>query len=286
MQYIVQPQIEHTIRNANSGIQRRGITQMVVGVVLRGSMIIYNNQERVVVEPNRLFIFGEGIHYIELICKDGYYEHIIFPIDAHVLRHELVTMTTNYNFKCSSNHTCPQCRYSNYAVGETSAVVMNFFESIICALDNSDLCSSTAFQRIKLSELLILLLTGDDNCVRKFLVRSANTEKKEFVQVVYNNIFTDVSIKELAQYTNRSVSAFKKDFEANFNTSPHKWILEQRLLRAEMLLRSSSQTLSEICELCIFTNVSHFIRCFKNSYKTTPRAYSNAFRVKQKEESK
>lgn len=285
MQSIAQPQIEHTVRNADSGILRRGITKMVVGVVLRGSMIIYDNQKRVIVEPNTLFFFGEGIHYLELICKDGCYEHIIFPIDAEMLRQELVTMTTNYNIKCCSNHSCPKCRYTNFAVSEISAVIKNFFDSVACALTKSDLCSCTAFQRIKLSELLLLLLSGDDNCVRRFLVRVANTEKSEFVQAVYSNIFTDISVKELAQHTNRSVSAFKKEFEACFNTSPHKWIVEQRLVRAEMLLRSSSMTLSEICGQCIFTNVSHFIRIFKNSYNVTPKAYRNAIMEQQKEES-
>ena len=285
MQNIEQPQVEHTTISEDSGILRRSLTRMVVGVVLKGTMVIYHNSQRVEVTPNRVFLFEEGIHYLELLCKDGSYEHIIFPIESEVLRQTVVTMANSYNINCRSNHSCPKCRYKNFALCDLSAPLLNFFNSVANTSSIEDICTNPVFLQIKLSELLFLILSGDDNCVRKLLVRIANTEHNAFVQVVYSSVFTETSVGELAQQTNRSLSAFKKEFTACFNTSPHKWIVEQRLVQAEILLRSSSKSISEICDQCIFTNLSHFIRQFKNSYNSTPAEYRRAIREQKKRES-
>ena len=95
----------------------------------------------------------------------------------------------------------------------------------------------------------------------------------QFVNTVYDNIFNDISIEGLAEQTHRSLTSFKKEFRRIFDTSPHHWIIEQRLDRARILLSSTSRTVSEIGAECGFSNISHFIKLFKQRYRRTPASF-------------
>jgi AraC-like DNA-binding protein len=77
----------------------------------------------------------------------------------------------------------------------------------------------------------------------------------------------------LAELTNRSLTSFKKEFKRLFNASPHRWIVEQRLDRAKIMLASTSRTVSEIGAECAFANISHFIKLFKHRYNETPASF-------------
>jgi AraC-like DNA-binding protein len=93
------------------------------------------------------------------------------------------------------------------------------------------------------------------------------------LEVIHSNIFSNVTIGELAELTHRSLTLFKKDFRAQFGCSPHRWLVEQRLLHSRIMLSSTSATISEIANECLFVNVSHFIKLFKRRYGVTPTVY-------------
>ena len=138
---------------------------------------------------------------------------------------------------------------------------------------NSGLLHNDIGQRIKLNELIYLLLTEEDGCIRRKVLRSSDTASGQFVNIIYENIFNDVSVEMLAEMTNRSLTSFKKEFKRLFNAPPHKWIVEQRLDRARVMLASTTRTVSEIGAECAFSNISHFIKLFKQRYNETPASF-------------
>ncbi|MEG2614520.1 MAG: helix-turn-helix domain-containing protein, partial [Alistipes sp.] len=58
-----------------------------------------------------------------------------------------------------------------------------------------------------------------------------------------------------------------------FRIPPHKWFIRQRLMRARLLLISTSLSISQIGTQCTFPNTSHFIKLFKKEYALTPATY-------------
>ena len=94
-----------------------------------------------------------------------------------------------------------------------------------------------------------------------------------FEQIVYNHMFKDVSIEQLSEICNRSLTSFKKEFKRHFEMPPHKWYIQQRLMHSRLLLISTSKSVSEIGHECAFPNTSHFIKLFKKEYSITPSAY-------------
>ncbi len=54
------------------------------------------------------------------------------------------------------------------------------------------------------------------------------------------------SVNELAELTGRSLSAFKRDFQDVFETTPHQWLLQRKIDYAEQLLVRKKMKASDI----------------------------------------
>ena len=84
-----------------------------------------------------------------------------------------------------------------------------------------------------------------------------------------------MKIVEFASLANRSVAAFKRDFEKHYHTTPGKWIAERRIKRAKLLLETSHKPIGDIAFDSGFVNMSHFSRVFKNKIGFSPLEYRN-----------
>jgi AraC-like DNA-binding protein len=88
--------------------------------------------------------------------------------------------------------------------------------------------------------------------------------------IVRKHLFQPLSIEELAKLSGRSLASFKRDFQQQFQCAPKKWINDQRLEHARMMLHHSHKQVSEVAMECGFENIPHFIRIFKQKYGVTP----------------
>ena len=267
--------IKHIVRQKECGIEALKLPNMTIGMVLKGAMIVYHNQLQTRLNPKSVFILKEGLHYVETICDDGCFEQIVFSLPAAILQQTIASISVSYDI---DYRNC-----GNFAVCRPSALLSDFFESLVHGVESSELYDNFDFQRLRLSELLFILHSQDDERVKRMVVSGADVVHSRFAQVMYNNIFNDRPMEELAQQTSCSLSTFKKEFSELFHATPHRWFVEQRLQQAEILLRSTTKSVGQISDQCVFTNISHFIRLFKRRYHTTPAAYRRAIRIKYKE---
>lgn len=258
----------------NSGVQVLSTSRLTIGYILSGTKYLHHNDRCTAIEEGNLFVLDAGHHYEEnCIGERGVFEQILFYTTATTLQRVIFGLNINYGLSFSSSHSCPKCIGRNFAVRGGSETLTNFFVGIDISLRNSGLLHNDIGQRIKLNELIFLMLSESDNCVRRKILRSADTISGHFMNIIYENLFDDVSVEMLAERTNRSLTSFKKEFKRLFSTSPHRWIIEQRLMRAKIMLVSTSRTVSEIGAECGFTNISHFIKLFKQHYHSTPAIY-------------
>lgn len=269
--------IVKTVECENLGVHASTFTRIAIGYVLSGTKYIHNNDLSYAVEEGDVFLLETGFHYEEnTIGANGRYEQIVFYLPNRTLEQAIFGLNINFGLTFSSHHTCQQCVSNNFAVERKCAALHSFFLGVDISLRNSGLKHNDVRQRIKLNELIYLALTGEDGCLRRKILRLADTSSAQFVNTIYDNLFHDISIEMLAEATNRSLTSFKKEFRRQFNAPPHKWIIEQRLMRARILLSSTNRTVSEIGSECAFANISHFIKLFKQRYHTTPAAYRHA----------
>lgn len=125
--------------------------------------------------------------------------------------------------------------------------------------------------RLKFQELLLHLLALDSSGkLRSLLLRIYQGQKTDLDYLMNTYLLKPLSMHELARLSGRSLSAFKRDFEAHFHTSPGHWIRNRRLEHAHFLLRNTDKNVSEVSMEIGYESVSHFIKAYKQLYGTTP----------------
>ena len=80
-----------------------------------------------------------------------------------------------------------------------------------------------------------------------------------------------LSLKELANYTGRSLSTFKRDFKKVTDQTPERWIIDKRLEEAQRLLAHGCRRVREVMDKVGITNQSYFSRAYKDKFGYTPK---------------
>jgi AraC-like DNA-binding protein len=83
----------------------------------------------------------------------------------------------------------------------------------------------------------------------------------------------DVSLSEPAAACGLSPGYFARAFRKSVGTSPYRWLLLQRVLRAKSLLREADMSLTDVAAACGFADQSHFTRVFTSIVGTSPGAW-------------
>ena len=126
----------------------------------------------------------------------------------------------------------------------------------------------------KLKELIISVLTsGRNSGLAAYFRTIGNDEAPPVAEIMESNFRFNLSLEEYAQLCHRSLSSFKRDFQAHFHDPPGKWLLGKRLDYSAALLHTSKMNVTEIAFESGFEDVSHFSRVFKERFGVPPLAY-------------
>jgi len=154
---------------------------------------------------------------------------------------------------------------------ELSATTKVFFESMISYFDNPP---GEDILELKFKELLLNLITNQRNKeLLSILDNIQSNERPSLRQVMEDNYLYNLTLEDLAKISLRSLPTFKRDFTAEFHTTPGKWLLKKRLENANLLLHSTPKRVSDIAFESGFENITHFSRVFKDQYGMSPVQY-------------
>jgi len=110
-----------------------------------------------------------------------------------------------------------------------------------------------------------------------FLNRSTKMEilrrlslAKEYLYTNYNR---NIGLDELAEYACLSVNHLLRTFKQAFSVTPHQFLVQLRLQRAQVLLKNTDYPVNEVVNLIGFECPSSFIRLFREHFQTTPLKY-------------
>ncbi len=132
--------------------------------------------------------------------------------------------------------------------------------------------------RLKLKELVISVLTSGANSeLAAYFRRVGASDAPPVAEIMQSNFRYHLSLAEYAKLCHRSLSSFKREFQAHFGQPPGKWLLRQRLEHSADLLRNSPMNVTEIAFESGFGNVSHFNRVFKERFGVAPMAFRQKF---------
>jgi transcriptional regulator GlxA family with amidase domain len=89
----------------------------------------------------------------------------------------------------------------------------------------------------------------------------------------------EISVESLARRALMSPRSFARRFKATTGTTPHAWLLGQRLAAAEALLEDSDAPVEEIARLVGFGTAAGLRDQFTRRRGVSPRAYRQTFRA-------
>jgi AraC-like DNA-binding protein len=128
--------------------------------------------------------------------------------------------------------------------------------------------------RLKLKELVISVLTSGTNSeLATYFQQVGMSDSPAVAEIMEANFRFNLSLEEYAKLCHRSLSSFKRDFQAQFQESPGKWLLQRRLDYSAKLLQNAQMNVTEIAFESGFEDVSHFSRVFKERFGVPPAAY-------------
>jgi AraC family transcriptional regulator, exoenzyme S synthesis regulatory protein ExsA len=129
-----------------------------------------------------------------------------------------------------------------------------------------------ALIELKFRELVMTLEDNPHNAkLRSYFFSLMNSPKSiSLREVMEGNFCFNLKLDEFARLSSRSLSAFKRDFQKEFDSTPGKWLLERRLQHAMHLLSNNARTVSEAAFETGFENPSHFSRAFRGRFGFAP----------------
>ncbi len=86
-----------------------------------------------------------------------------------------------------------------------------------------------------------------------------------------------LGVNEMATAAGLSRAHFSREFRREFGESPHAYLLTRRLERAAALLRTTDNSVAEICFSVGLASVGSFTTSFKRAFGVTPTAYRAKF---------
>jgi AraC family transcriptional regulator len=90
---------------------------------------------------------------------------------------------------------------------------------------------------------------------------------------ILSNLDTNVTLDELAALSCMSKFHFLRTFSSIYNTTPHRFILQHKVQRAQRLLSKTRASIGEVALLSGFEELSVFSRTFKKYAGYTPQTY-------------
>ncbi|MEK3850285.1 AraC family transcriptional regulator [Paenibacillus sp. FSL R7-0340] len=159
-------------------------------------------------------------------------------------------------------------------------LTLSYIESLKPYFDNPDDVRD-ALVRIKLMELLFHLVDSNDHFQYQLLQLSNHDRNSSIDKIMEENFTNPVSLNDLAYLSGRSLSTFKREFQAIYHTSPLKWIRNRRLDKAKKLLLETSLSATDVCFTTGFESVAHFSKVFKLRFGLPPSEFRQQFKRRE-----
>jgi hypothetical protein len=146
--------------------------------------------------------------------------------------------------------------------------IKGLFQSLTPYFESS-IEPSEEIMQLKLLEGVYSLL-NIDNRFYATLFDFTEPWKIDILDFMNENYMYDLSIEEIASFTGRSLSTFKRDFQKISELPPQQWLIQKRLAAAHDKLRDEGRSVSDVYVEVGFKNLSHFSTAFKKQFGVSP----------------
>lgn len=235
--------------------------------LLKGSMISYDGYKHYEMKPGDYCIARKN-HFVRYTKHkdEGQFEKVIIAFDEVFLKKFL---------ERHPYQTEPSTSNDAFLFIKEDKLINNFIQSLEPYYNGTEQLDDV-FVDIKREELLMILL--NNNSELKNILFNFNVPYKIELESFMNQHYKfNISMERFAFMSGRSLSTFKREFKAIFNTTPGKWLMKKRLDEAYFLLDKEHKKPTDIYTELGFEDLSHFSFVFKKEFGVSP---SNIGKIK------
>lgn len=248
------------------------LTQHMFSFLQTGEKKVHCEDSVIEVNKNQSVLIKSGNCIMtELLSNDdSYYCKLFFFSNDHIL-----DFLGKYHFLFDKvkKANAPQPFFTI----ENDAFINAFATSISSILKlKSD--ARTMLLAVKFEEIMLYLTQKYGSTFIDYIQSLALPDQHSpLKKIVEANIYTNLSITDIAFLANMSLSTFKRHFEQSYKANPGKWLQQKRLARAKQLLEKGLKRPSEIYTDFGYNNLSNFSIAFKQAFDISPKqCYLNA----------
>lgn len=108
----------------------------------------------------------------------------------------------------------------------------------------------------------------------KIILRQGDLSKiRESADYINNNLDRTIKIEDLERHSGLNPTKMQNGFKFLFNHTVNEYIMQQRMLQASILLRTTDLSLGQIAEAIGISSKSYFSKSFKKHYGVLPSEY-------------
>lgn len=196
---------------------------------------------------------------------------IALAIDALYVRGTIEYLNSYYQSPDERRSWRLQFNQYHFENDDEISAIINKLIRICCSADSS----KNIYADLNLKELLIRLMQSQH--LTQVMTESAvsnNQSRQHFVlNYIREHLTERISVDALSKKAYLSRNLFFRWFREQFGLTPLEYINRERVTLAKRLLSQPEHSVSEVGELCGFTDVNYFIRMFKKVEGITPKTY-------------
>lgn len=144
------------------------------------------------------------------------------------------------------------------------------YDEIIAELDQKD---EHCMNLVRILTEKLLILISRENTPKNGRSKSLSAETEALVEYFKNNLSSNISIAEIADRTNMSVSGLNKLFKTRLGMSPKQYLIYLRIKRAKAMLTVSEISITDIAQTVGYKDALYFSRLFNSEVGMSPSDY-------------
>ena len=118
---------------------------------------------------------------------------------------------------------------------------------------------------------------GQSQYVAEAMPRASRGGLAPLLEWAQRNLDRNLTIDELASRARMSTRSFARHFRAETGSTPHRWLVHQRLIAAQRRLETTRDSIDRVAECVGLGTAATLRQQFRQHFRTSPVAYRKRF---------
>lgn len=170
------------------------------------------------------------------------------------------------------DHRVPRVEQLTWPLGKFDPVVYHLGKSFLASLEQPLHASKIFLDHLlhALNSHIVCSYSGVTLSAQQFRGGLSSLQMRRATELLEAHLDGSISLEQVAEACELSVSHFARAFKKTFRTPPYRWLIDRRVDRARHLMTNSRLTLADIAAQCGFADQSALNRSFKRIHGVTP----------------